>query len=69
FGGALLGVPVGAITAGSCPLMLLISSTNTTWAWIMIQRSVLVGGIMGFTNGLAAGLIIVYFIKRRLASK
>jgi hypothetical protein len=35
----------------------------------MIQRSVLVGGIMGFTNGLAAGLIIVYFIKRRLASK
>ena len=68
-GGALLGLPVGAITAGSCPLMLLISSTNTTWAWIMIQRSVLVGGIMGFTNGLAAGLIIVYFIKRRLASK
>src|SRR5437868_14163137 len=27
-GGALLGAPVGAITAGACPLLLLISSTK-----------------------------------------
>jgi hypothetical protein len=66
-GGALLGGPVGAITAGSCPFMLLISSTNRDWAWIMIERSFLVGGLMGLTNGLFAGLVIVYFIKRQTA--
>jgi len=66
-GGALLGAPVGAITAGSCPFMLLISSTNRNWAWVMIERSILVGGLMGFTNGLFAGLVIVYFVKRQLA--
>lgn len=65
-GGALLGTPVGAITAGSCPLMLLISSTNIEWAWIMVGRSLLVGGLMGLTNGMAAGLVIIYFIKRRV---
>ena len=64
-GGALLGAPVGAVTAGSCPFLLLISSTNTNWAWIMIERSFLVGGVMGLTNGLFAGLVIVYFIKRQ----
>lgn len=63
-GGALLGAPVGAVTAGSCPFLLLISSSNPNWAWIMIERSFLVGGLMGLTNGLFAGLIIVYFIKR-----
>jgi hypothetical protein len=64
-GGALLGAPVGALTAGSCPFLLLISSTNTDWAWVMIERSFLVGGVMGLTNGLFAGLVIVYFIKRQ----
>ncbi len=63
-GGAVLGAIVGSITAASCPLMLLISSTNVEWAWIMIQRSFLVGGIMGISNGFFAGLVIVYFIKR-----
>jgi len=63
-GGAVLGAPVGAITAGSCPFLLLISSSNSTWAWIMIERAFLVGGLMGLTNGLFAGLVIVYFIKR-----
>ncbi len=62
-GGAILGTLVGALTAGSCPFMLLISSTNTTWAWMMIQRSTLVGGLMGLVNGFFAGLIIVYFVK------
>ncbi len=62
-GGAVLGGLVGAVTAGSCPLLLLISSTNPQWAWIMVQRSVLVGGIMGATNGLAAGLVIVYLVR------
>lgn len=66
-GGALLGAPVGAVTAGSCPLLLLISSSDPNWAWIMIERSFLVGGLMGLTNGLFAGLIIVYFIKRQSA--
>ncbi len=64
-GGALLGAPVGALTAGAGPLMLLISSTNPEWARIMIQRATLVGGLMGVTDGLLAGLVIVYFIKRR----
>ena len=64
-GGALLGAPVGALTAGSCPFFLLISSSDPNWAWIMIQRSFLVGGLMGLTNGLFAGMVIVYFIKRQ----
>jgi|GEM_PF-1649934 len=64
-GGAVLGSAVGAITAGSCPLLLLISSSDPNWAWIMIGRSVLVGGLMGMTNGFFAGLVIVYFIKRK----
>ncbi len=63
-GGAALGALVGSITAAACPLMLLIGSTNVELAWIMIQRSFLVGGIMGLSNGCFAGLIIVYFIKR-----
>ena len=57
-GGALLGAPVGALTAGSCPFFLLISSSDPNWAWIMIQRSFLVGGLMGLINGLFAGLEI-----------
>jgi len=64
-GGAILGAVVGAVTAGSCPFVLLISSKNTQWAWIMIERSFLVGGVMGLTNGLFAGLVIVFFIKRQ----
>jgi hypothetical protein len=62
-GGALLGGIVGAVSAGSCPLVLLISSTNLDWAWTMIQRSFLVGAMMGITNGLAAGLVIVYLVR------
>jgi len=64
-GGALLGAPVGALTAGSCPFFLLISSSDPNWAWIMIQRSFAVGGLMGLINGLFAGLVIMYFIKRK----
>ena len=67
-GGALLGAAVGAVTAGSCPTLLLISSTDPHWAWVMIERSFLVGGLMGLTNGLFAGLVIVYFIKRQRAA-
>jgi hypothetical protein len=66
-GGALLGALVGALTAGSGPLVLLISSSNPTWAWIMVERCFLIGGLMGLTNGLFAGLVIVYFIKRKAA--
>ncbi len=66
-GGAVLGAVVGALTAGSCPLFLLISSTDPEWAWTMIQRSILVGGLMGMTNGFFAGLVIVYFIRREQA--
>ena len=64
-GGALLGAPVGALTAGSCPFFLLISSSDPNWAWIMIQRSFVVGGLMGLINGFFAGLVIMYFIKRQ----
>jgi MFS family permease len=67
-GGAILGGLVGAVSAGSCPLVLLISSTNREWAWIMIERSFLIGGCMGLTNGLAAGLVIVYLVRRYNAS-
>lgn len=67
-GGALLGAAVGAITAASCPLMLLISSTNVEWAWTMVARSFLAGGIMGVSNGCFAGLAIVYFVKRAIAA-
>jgi hypothetical protein len=66
-GGALLGAAVGAVTAGSCPFLLLISSHDPNWAWIMIERSFLVGGVMGLVNGLFAGLVIIYFIKRQPA--
>jgi len=62
-GGAILGGLVGAVSAGSCPLVLLISSTNREWAWIMIERSFLIGGCMGITNGLAAGLVVVYLVR------
>jgi len=68
-GGALLGGPVGAITAGVCPLVLLLSSTNHDWAVTMIQRSLLVGGLMGVTNGVFAGIVMVYFIKKRDATR
>jgi hypothetical protein len=67
-GGALLGLPVGAITAGVCPFLLLISSSDVNWALIMVQRSFIVGGLMGMTNGMAAGLVIVYFIRRQANS-
>jgi len=66
-GGAALGAIVGSVTAAACPLMLLISSTNVEWAWIMIQRSFLVGGTMGVSNGCFAGIAIVYFVKRARA--
>jgi len=65
FGGAFLGALVGSITAGSCPLFLLISSSDPKWAWTMIQRSFLVGGFMGLVNGFFAGVVIVYFIRRQ----
>jgi hypothetical protein len=63
-GGALLGAPVGALTAGSTPLFLLISSTDTEWAWKMIERATLCGAVMGCVNGIAAAVVIVYFIRR-----
>ncbi len=62
-GGALLGAPVGAITAGSTPLMLFINSTDVEWATKMIERAVTVGGLMGLVNGAFVGLVIVYIIR------
>ena len=62
-GGAVLGALVGAVSAGSCPLVLLISSTNVEWAWTMVERSLAVGTMMGMTNGAAAGLVIVYLVR------
>lgn len=63
-GGALLGTPVGALTAGSTSFVLLLSSTNTEWAWEMVRRALASGAMMGFVNGIAAALVIVYFVKR-----
>jgi hypothetical protein len=41
------------------------SSSDANWAWFMIQRAFAVGGLMGITNGKAAGLVIVDFVKRQ----
>jgi hypothetical protein len=67
-GGAILGGPVGSISAGVGPLMLLISSSDPNWAKIMIERAFLVGGLMGVLNGMVAGLVIVFFIRRQAKS-
>lgn len=37
---------------------------SLAWAWIMIQRSFVVGGAMGLVNGCFAGLVIVFFVRR-----
>lgn len=63
-GGIILGPIVGALTAGSTPLFLLLSSSNVEWAWKLIGRSFLCGALMGLTNGIGAGLVIVYFLRR-----
>ena len=63
-GGLILGPIVGALTAGSTPLFLLLSSSNVEWAWKLIGRSFICGALMGLTNGVAAALAIVYFLKR-----
>ena len=62
-GGLLLGPPVGALTASSTAVFLLVSSTDTAWAWEMVRRSFICGGMMGLTNGVVAGVVIVYFLK------
>lgn len=67
-GGAILGGPVGSISAGVGPCMLLISSSDPNWAMIMIERAFLVGGLMGILNGAVAGLVIVFFIQRHSAA-
>src|SRR6185503_3034382 len=41
-GGAGLGAAVGGVTAGSCPLLMLIGSHDPNWAGIMIQGAFLV---------------------------
>lgn len=63
-GGALLGAPVGAMTASSTSLVLLLSSTNTDWAWEMVRRALAAGAMMGLVNGIAAAVAIVYFVRR-----
>jgi hypothetical protein len=63
-GGAVLGPIVGGLTAASTPIFLLISSTDTVWAIEMIKRSLAVGATMGLTNGIAAAVVIVYFVRR-----
>lgn len=63
-GGALLGTPVGAVTAASTPFVLLISSTNVEWATEMIRRGLMCGAMMGLVNGIAAAVVIVYAVRR-----
>ena len=60
-----IGSAMGWIWGLIHPLVLLLSSTNLEWAKIMIQRSFIVGGLMGMTNGFFAGLTITYFIRRQ----
>jgi MFS family permease len=63
-GGGLMGPIVGGFTAASTSMVLLISSTNTEWAWRMAQRAFACGAMMGLVNGIAAALVIVWFIRR-----
>ncbi len=66
-GGLVLGTVAGGLIAASTPLFLLISSTDTAWAWSMVQRALMCGAIMGMINGMMAGVVIMYFIKRSRA--
>lgn len=63
-GGAVLGPPVGGLTAASTSIVLLISSTNVEWAQQMAVRALACGAMMGLVNGIAAAVVIVYFIRR-----
>ncbi len=63
-GGAVLGPPVGGLTAASTSIVLLISSSNVEWARQMAVRALASGAMMGLVNGIAAALVIVYFIRR-----
>lgn len=68
-GGALLGAPVGALTAASTSLVLLVSSTNPQWATEMVKRALASGAMMGLVNGIAAALVIVHFVRRWQAGR
>lgn len=66
-GGALLGPPAGALTAASTSFVLLLSSSDSQWAWLMVQRAFVTGALMGLVNGIAGALVIVWFIRHGAA--
>lgn len=66
-GGATLGTVVGAVTAASTPVVLLLSSSNVEWAWRMVRRAFACGAMMGLINGIAAAVVIVYVIRKTAA--
>lgn len=60
-----LGSLCGAITLGATPTVLLISSTNIDWAWLMIERLAGIGLIMGSVAGAFLGAGYNYLLKRK----
>lgn len=65
FMGLILGGICGALTMGSTPLMLLISSTDINWAINVIIRAIIAGIIMGGTAGAFFGIGINYYLKEK----
>lgn len=63
--GLFLGAIVGFLTAGSTPLVLLISSTDVTWAIGLIKRAAIAGTFVGAFAGAIAGIIgVIYFTEK-----
>lgn len=60
--GLIMGAICGFFTLGLTPLMLLISSTDLSWAWSVIYRMALVGGILGSLAGLFFSVGMRYYL-------
>jgi len=61
--GLILGAICGAIVFVATPLMLLIQSTDVSWALTVIYRSSLLGAIMGAVAGLFFGIGLYKFLR------
>jgi len=61
--GLAMGAICGFLTLGLTPLMLLISSTDLSWAFAVIYRMAFVGAILGSIAGVFFSLGIRYFLE------
>ena len=60
--GLAMGAICGILTLGLTPLMLLISSTDLSWAWMVIYRMAAVGGILGSIAGAFFSIGMRYYL-------